>query len=91
MVKTGPLRPKFAPQICAPISAPCFGLSIPGEPPLSTHSVQLHRVLRAPPEKIFTAVCQGGQVHMPLGKTFWSACFGRVEDQFGVGWIVTTG
>ena len=42
-------------------------------------------------EKYFTALCQGGQVHMPLGKTFWSPCFGMVADRFGVGWMVTTG
>jgi PhnB protein len=26
---------------------------------------------------------------MPLGKTFWSPCFGMVADRFGVGWMVT--
>jgi PhnB protein len=26
---------------------------------------------------------------MPLGKTFWSPCFGMVTDRFGVGWMVT--
>jgi PhnB protein len=26
---------------------------------------------------------------MPLGKTFWSLCFGMVTDRFGVGWMVT--
>ena len=26
---------------------------------------------------------------MPLMKTFWSPCFGMLEDQFGVGWMVT--
>jgi PhnB protein len=25
---------------------------------------------------------------MPLGKTFWSPCFGMLEDRFGVGWMV---
>ena len=24
---------------------------------------------------------------MPLGKTFWSPCFGMLEDKFGVGWM----
>ena len=30
----------------------------------------------------------GGKVTMPLGKTFWSPCFGMLEDKFGVGWMV---
>lgn len=37
----------------------------------------------------FTALTEGGQVQMPLGKTFWSPCFGMVTDKFGVGWMVT--
>lgn len=39
-------------------------------------------------ERTFNALAQGGKVVMPLGKTFWSPCFGMVEDQFGVGWMV---
>jgi PhnB protein len=37
----------------------------------------------------FNALAEGGQVQMPLGKTFWSPCFGMVTDRFGVGWMVT--
>ena len=40
-------------------------------------------------ERVFTALTDGGQVKMPLGKTFWSPCFGMVADRFGVGWMVT--
>lgn len=39
--------------------------------------------------RFFGALAEGGQVHMPLGKTFWSPCFGMVADRFGVGWMVT--
>jgi PhnB protein len=39
-------------------------------------------------EKFFTALADGGQVQMPLGKTFWSPCFGMLTDRFGVGWMV---
>lgn len=39
--------------------------------------------------RIFTALANGGQVQMPLGKTFWSSCFGMVADRFGVGWMVS--
>ena len=37
----------------------------------------------------FAALAEGGQVQMPLAKTFWSPCFGMVADRFGVGWMVT--
>jgi PhnB protein len=37
----------------------------------------------------FTALAEGGQIQMPLGKTFWSPCFGMVADRFGVGWMVS--
>lgn len=39
-------------------------------------------------ERSFNALAQGGKVVMPLGKTFWSPCFGMLEDRFGVGWMV---
>ena len=39
-------------------------------------------------ERAFNALSAGGKVVMPLGKTFWSPCFGMLEDRFGVGWMV---
>jgi PhnB protein len=44
---------------------------------------------QAEAERVFAALADGGQVWMPLTKTFWSACFGMVADQFGVGWMVS--
>jgi PhnB protein len=38
---------------------------------------------------IFNALSEGGQVKMPLTKTFWSPCFGMLGDKFGIGWMVT--
>ena len=40
-------------------------------------------------KNVFTALSEGGQVKMPLGKTFWSPCFGMTQDKFGVGWMVS--
>lgn len=37
----------------------------------------------------FAALAEGGQVQMPLTKTFWSPRFGMVTDRFGVGWMVS--
>jgi len=38
--------------------------------------------------KAFDALAEGGKVQMPIGKTFFSPCFGMVADKFGVGWMV---
>jgi PhnB protein len=40
-------------------------------------------------ERKFTALVDGGQVQMPLTKTFWSPYFGMVSDRFGVGWMIS--
>ena len=40
-------------------------------------------------ERIFAAFADGGEVHMPLQKTFWSPSFGVVTDRFGVPWEIT--
>ena len=39
-------------------------------------------------DKLFAALSDGGQVQMPLGKTFFSPKFGMCADKFGVGWMV---
>ena len=36
----------------------------------------------------FAGLADGGEVTMPLGKTFWAPLFGMVTDRFGVGWMV---
>ena len=39
-------------------------------------------------ERTFAALGDGGQVQMPLTKTFFSSRFGMVADRFGVSWMV---
>ncbi|HEX3498631.1 MAG TPA: VOC family protein [Stellaceae bacterium] len=39
-------------------------------------------------EQLFAALGDGGQVQMPLAKTFFSSRFGMVADRFGVSWMV---
>ena len=41
--------------------------------------------------RLFAGLRDGGQVRMPLTKTFFSPCFGMVSDRFGVLWMVITG
>jgi len=35
-------------------------------------------------DKMFAALADGGQVTMPMGKTFFSPRFGMLADKFGV-------
>ncbi len=39
-------------------------------------------------ERVFQALSQQGAVTMPIQKTFWSARFGMLVDQFGIPWMV---
>ncbi len=51
-------------------------------------SLSLAMPTAAEAERIFTALAEGGQVFMPLTKTFYSPCFGMVSDKFGISWMV---
>lgn len=37
---------------------------------------------------MFEGLADGGQVQVPLTKTFFSPLFGMVADRFGVSWMV---
>ena len=39
-------------------------------------------------ERLFAALGDGGQVQMPLSKTFFASRFGMVADRFGVSWML---
>jgi len=39
-------------------------------------------------ERLFASLADGGQVQMPLTKTFFSSRFGMVADRFGVSWMI---
>jgi PhnB protein len=39
-------------------------------------------------ERLFASLADGGQVQMPLAKTFFSSRFGMVADRFGVPWMI---
>jgi PhnB protein len=39
-------------------------------------------------QRRFAALGEGGQVVVPLGKTFFSPSFGMLVDRFGVHWMV---
>jgi PhnB protein len=39
-------------------------------------------------ERLFASLADGGQVQMPLTKTFFSSRFGMVADRFGLPWMI---
>lgn len=55
----------------------------------SGFSLSLTAPTEAEANRVFAALSDGGTVKMPLCKTFWSPCFGMLEDRFGMGWMVT--
>ena len=59
-----------------------------GKPAFQGISLTLSVPSDAEAERLFTALGQGGQVQMPLTKTFFSSNFGMVADRFGVSWMV---
>ena len=51
-------------------------------------SLSLSVADEAEAERRFAALADGGQVRMPLGRTFFSPRFGMVADRFGVSWMI---
>jgi PhnB protein len=41
--------------------------------------------------RVFGLLAEGGQVRMPMAKTFWSEAFGMLVDRFGTPWMVSGG
>src|SRR5690554_563129 len=38
----------------------------------------------------FDKLAEGGKVIDPLTPAFWGSLFGRIEDKFGIHWMITT-
>ena len=54
----------------------------------SGFSLVLHVPTEEDADRAFAALADGGNVTMPLTKTFWSPKYGMLTDKFGVGWMV---
>jgi PhnB protein len=57
-------------------------------PSFQGFSLSLNARDEAEAKRLFSVLADGGQVQMPLGKTFFSPSFGMVADRFGVSWMV---
>jgi PhnB protein len=53
-------------------------------------ALTLNVASEAEADRYFAALANGGQVHMPLAKTFYSPKFGMVSDRFGILWMIIT-
>ncbi|MGC1817426.1 MAG: VOC family protein [Casimicrobiaceae bacterium] len=59
-----------------------------GKPHFEGFSLSITVPDTATADRMFNALANGGQVRMPLAKTFFSPRFGMVADRFGVSWMV---
>jgi PhnB protein len=59
-----------------------------GKPSFDGFALSLTVTDEADAQRLFAALSDGGQVQMPLTKTFFSPRFGMVADRFGVSWMV---
>ena len=59
-----------------------------GRPSFEGFALSLTAPDDARAERLFAALADGGQVQMPLSKTFFSSSFGMVADRFGVSWMI---
>ena len=51
-------------------------------------ALSLSMPAEAEAERLFSGLSDGGQVQLPLTKTFFSPRFGMVTDRFGVSWMI---
>jgi len=59
-----------------------------GKPNFQGFALSIEAPTEAEADRRFNALAKGGQVQMPLAKTFFARRFGMVTDQFGVTWMV---
>jgi PhnB protein len=62
-----------------------------GKPVFQGISLSIGADNTAHAQALFNALADGGQVQMPLAKTFFAERFGMVNDRFGVSWMVIAG
>ncbi len=59
-----------------------------GKPNFQGFSLTIYSKNEAEADKLFGALSAGGEVRMPMDKTFFAKRFGMVADKFGVGWMI---
>jgi PhnB protein len=59
-----------------------------GKPSFQGFSLAISVATESEADKAFAALGEGGQITMPMAKTFFSPRFGMLTDKFGVGWMI---
>ncbi len=61
-----------------------------GEPLIkgNNFSISINTDSTAEADRFFKELSNGGQVIMPMDKTFWGAYFGMFKDKFGINWMI---
>jgi PhnB protein len=59
-----------------------------GNPEFKGFALSVNAKDEADADRLFNSLSAGGNVMMPLGKTFFSPRFGMATDKFGVNWMV---
>lgn len=66
----------------------CWESSYAGKASFSGISLSFAVPTEAEARRYFAALADGGNICMPLDKTFFAKIFGVVSDKFGVNWMV---
>jgi PhnB protein len=59
-----------------------------GDATFSGVSLAFSVATEAEADRVFAALADGGQIQMPIGRTFFSPRFGMLADKFGVNWMI---
>lgn len=59
-----------------------------GKPNFDGFALSLDARNEADADRMFNALVDGGDVTMPMSKTFFSSRFGMCRDKFGVHWMI---
>jgi PhnB protein len=59
-----------------------------GHPDFKGFSLTIYAKTETEADRLFASLGEGGQITMPMAKTFFAARFGMLADKFGVGWMV---
>ena len=52
-------------------------------------SISINADSKEQADQIFNGLSAGGQVTMPMNKTFWGDYFGMCTDKFGIAWMMS--
>ena len=59
--------------------------------PMAGFSISLNYETAEEARRVFDKLADGGNVTMPIAKTFWADAFGAFTDRFGAPWMVGGG